>query len=183
MSLHTYSVSVRVYLRELVFVILPLPDDTPKPNSVRIAHASCTSYLYNRVAHIFQKSRRHLKILGVRSVTLKQVTCCDPQISVSTVQTLVETATWHLRMCTPALQGISHCHNPESPVSLYPFKSFCERLIWCNYSLILSCQTTNKSHAPLDELWGEGNSFSHYTCEPAVRSLPYYLTDHKWKLY
>ena len=60
MSLHTYSVSVRVYLRELVFVILPLPDDTPKPNSVRIAQASgyrrCPApYLYNRVEHIFQK--------------------------------------------------------------------------------------------------------------------------------
>jgi len=107
-SLHTYSVSVRVYLRELVLAILPLPNDTPKPNSVRIAHASgygqcTTSYLYNRVAHIFQKSRRHLKIVGVRSVSLKQVTFCDPQISVATVQTLVATATWHLGMCTPAL--------------------------------------------------------------------------------
>lgn len=92
----------------MVFVILPLADDTQKPNPVRIAHASgyrrCpTSYLYNRVAHIFQKSRRNLKIIGVKSVTLKQVTCWDPQISVSTVQTLVATATWHVGMCTPVL--------------------------------------------------------------------------------
>ena len=66
--------------KRISLIILPLYDDTNKTKSVRIAHASgygqCpTSYLYNRVAHIFQKSRRRLKIVGVRRVTLKQVTC------------------------------------------------------------------------------------------------------------
>lgn len=155
-----------------------------KPNSVRIAHASSygqrpTSHLYNKVAHIFQKSRRNLKIVGVRRATLKQVTrrgtphisyhstnfsrhgnsasgICAPLLYKESAIVTTPNHLYYIILLNPFARGLCY-------VIIHWFFAFTRWIRamrqWMNYEV-------------------RGIVLPHCASEPALRRLPCYLTEH-----